>query len=93
MASKKKSLRRIARVCKKLAILNTNFGVKIQNFSSGFQKVLIPSKNAKDLKELPKHIKDSLDIILVGCLEEVLENAFEHTFEDLAKKLDTLSKL
>ena len=60
---------------------------------SGFLKVLIPSKNAKDLKELPKHIKDSLDITLVSCLEEVLENAFEHTFEDLAKKLDTLSKL
>ena len=28
-----------------------------------------------------------------SCLEEVLENAFENTFEDLAKKLDTLSKL
>ena len=60
---------------------------------SGFQKVLIPAKNVKDLKDLPKHIKDSLNIIQVNSLEEVLENAFEHTFEDLAKKLDTFSKL
>jgi len=42
---------------------------------AGFKKVLIPRDNEKDLAEIPKKIKDEIEIILVACVDEVLKNA------------------
>ena len=40
--------------------------------------VLIPSKNEKDLTEIPDEIKNQLDIISTDMVDKVLENALEH---------------
>ena len=63
----------------------------IAAYRSGFRKVLIPAMNKKDLRNLPAHVKDGLDIIPVKNVEEVIEQSFEDTFDELA--IDTLSKL
>jgi len=63
----------------------------IAAFRSGIRKVLIPSQNKKDLRDLPLHVKEGLDIILVKNIDEVIEHSFEDTFDELS--IDTLSKL
>ncbi len=41
----------------------------------GITKVLIPDENAKDLADIPDNVKNSLEIVPVGRIDEVLENA------------------
>ena len=41
----------------------------------GIKTVLIPQDNAKDLKEIPANIKDSLEIIPVTNINQVLDFA------------------
>ena len=43
----------------------------------GVSKVLIPQENEKDLAEIPKNIKDKLDIVPVKWIDQVLEHALE----------------
>ncbi|MCR4302423.1 MAG: endopeptidase La [Sulfuricaulis sp.] len=45
--------------------------------------VLIPEENRKDLTEIPKNIRDSLDIRPVRWIDQVLEAALEHLPEPL----------
>ena len=44
----------------------------------GIDTVLIPQENEKDLVEIPKNIKDKLDIRSVKWIDEVLEVALQH---------------
>ncbi len=41
----------------------------------GISKVLIPEENEKDLAEIPKNIKDKLEIVPVKWIDQVLEHA------------------
>jgi len=41
----------------------------------GIKTVLIPEENVKDLAEIPKNVKDGLEIIAVSHVDEVLEHA------------------
>jgi len=41
----------------------------------GIEKVLVPAKNEKDLRNLPKYVKTSLEIVYVSQFEEVIEHA------------------
>ncbi|TPW32891.1 endopeptidase La [Pararhizobium mangrovi] len=41
----------------------------------GIKKVLIPEENAKDLPEIPDNVKNSLEIVPVARMGEVLQNA------------------
>ena len=41
----------------------------------GLKKVLIPEENAKDLAEIPDAVKNSLEIVPVSRMEEVLKHA------------------
>ncbi len=41
----------------------------------GIEKVLVPAKNEKDLRNLPKYAKNSLKIVYVSQFEEVIEHA------------------
>ena len=41
----------------------------------GIKKVLIPEENAKDLAEIPANVKNSLEIVPVGHVTEVLQHA------------------
>ena len=45
----------------------------------GIETVLIPHENEKDLAEIPKNIKDKLDIVPVKWIDEVLDVALQHT--------------
>lgn len=42
------------------------------------KRVIIPTENKRDLKEIPKNITQNLDIIPVRWIDEVLELALEH---------------
>ncbi len=44
----------------------------------GISTVLIPAENAKDLAEIPKNIKDKLNIVPVRWIDEVLELSLQH---------------
>ena len=44
----------------------------------GISRVLIPEENTKDLQEIPKNIKDKLEIIPVRWIDQVLEVALQH---------------
>jgi len=44
----------------------------------GITTVLIPEENEKDLAEIPKNIKDHLDIRPVRWIDQVLELALQH---------------
>lgn len=46
---------------------------------AGIQKVIVPKKNEKDIREISKEIIKGLDIILVKTMDEVLNNALEKT--------------
>ena len=49
----------------------------------GIRTVLIPDENTKDLAEIPQNIKDSLEIIPVKWIDEVLKLALKGTPEPL----------
>jgi len=42
---------------------------------AGIKKVLIPRDNEKDLAEIPKKIKDEIEIIIVLSVDDVLKHA------------------
>ena len=42
---------------------------------SGVKTVLIPRRNEKDLTEVPKYVRDSLSIISVDGVSEVIDHA------------------
>lgn len=44
----------------------------------GIHKVLIPADNEKDLVEIPKNIKDRLEIVPVKWIDEVFDLALQH---------------
>ncbi|AFC73029.1 ATP-dependent protease La [Rickettsia montanensis str. OSU 85-930] len=45
----------------------------------GIKTVLIPEENVKDLKDIPPNIKESLDIISVSNIDQVLKHALVET--------------
>lgn len=44
-------------------------------YRSGITKIIIPKKNEKDLHEIPDVVKESMEILAVETMEEVLEGA------------------
>jgi len=44
----------------------------------GIARVIIPYENEKDLAEIPKNIKDKLDIVPVRWIDEVLQYSLQH---------------
>lgn len=53
---------------------------------SGLKSVIIPEKNKKDLAEVPKKVKDDLQIVCVSHMDEVLKIALEPAPEKKEKK-------
>ena len=58
----------------------------------GISTVLIPHENEKDLVEIPKNIKDKLDIRPVRWIDEVLEVALQHQPQPSAGNDDDTGK-
>jgi ATP-dependent Lon protease len=44
----------------------------------GIETVLIPDESQKDLAEIPKNIKDKLNIVPVKWIDQVLQHALQH---------------
>ena len=42
---------------------------------SGYTTVIVPSENLKDLKDVPKAVRSSLDIVLASTMDDVLKKA------------------
>jgi ATP-dependent Lon protease len=42
---------------------------------AGIKKVLLPTRNVRDLDEIPKEIREDLEIVLVAKVDEVLDHA------------------
>jgi ATP-dependent Lon protease len=55
----------------------------------GITTVLIPEENRKDLAEIPKNVKDKLDIRPVKWIDEVLEVALQHPPVPLGSATET----
>ena len=55
----------------------------------GIKTVLIPQENTRDLADIPKNIKQSLDIRPVRWIDEVLEVALQHMPEPLPEEGET----
>jgi ATP-dependent Lon protease len=53
----------------------------------GIRTVLIPEENERDLTEIPKNIKEQLDIHPVRWVDEVLEIALQHMPETYGKNI------
>ncbi len=51
----------------------------------GIKTVIIPDENARDLREIPENIKESLDIRPVKWIDEVLDLALEYSPEPLSE--------
>ena len=61
----------------------------------GIETVIIPADNEKDLVEIPKNIKDKLEIVAVKWIDEVLQIALQHAptpLESEAPKAKSKSK-
>lgn len=41
----------------------------------GVKKVLIPEENVKDLADIPDNVKNGLEVVPVGLMEDVLKHA------------------
>ena len=54
----------------------------------GISKVLIPEENEKDLAEIPKNIKDKLEIVPVKWIDQVLEHALARQPVPIDRKED-----
>jgi ATP-dependent Lon protease len=52
---------------------------------AGIRRVILPQENAKDLRELPDHVRAEMEFILVERIEDVLTAAIPH----LADRLST----
>jgi ATP-dependent Lon protease len=52
----------------------------------GISRVVIPEENKRDLKEIPKNIKQDLEIIPVKWIDQVIEIALQHVPEPLPAK-------
>ncbi|WP_370263795.1 endopeptidase La [Limnobacter sp.] len=57
----------------------------------GIKTVLIPEENVKDLAEIPSNVKNSLEIIPVKWIDQVLQNALEAQPEPLPDEPEVLA--
>ncbi len=56
----------------------------------GIKTVLIPQENVKDLVEIPDNVKNSLEIIPVRWIDQVLEAALENKPEEISEGQDVI---
>ncbi|XP_062355935.1 lon protease homolog 2, peroxisomal isoform X1 [Cinclus cinclus] len=60
---------------------------------AGLKRIIIPQRNEKDLEEIAAHVRQDLTFVLAGCLEEVLNAAFDGGFAVKARLEHLNSKL
>ncbi|NXH54694.1 LONP2 protease, partial [Rhabdornis inornatus] len=60
---------------------------------AGLKRIIIPQRNEKDLEEIAAHVRQDLTFVLAGCLDEVLNAAFDGGFAVKARLEHLDSKL
>ncbi|NWI41270.1 LONP2 protease, partial [Picathartes gymnocephalus] len=60
---------------------------------AGLKRIIIPQRNEKDLEEIAEHVRQDLTFVLAGCLDEVLNAAFDGGFAVKARLEHLNSKL
>jgi ATP-dependent Lon protease len=50
---------------------------------AGIRRVILPKDNAKDLRDLPDHVRAEMEIVLVERIEDVLSAAIPQLAERL----------
>ncbi|NXM84480.1 LONP2 protease, partial [Oenanthe oenanthe] len=60
---------------------------------AGLKRIIIPQRNEKDLEEIAAHVRQELTFVLAGCLDEVLNAAFDGGFAVKARLEHLNSKL
>lgn len=60
---------------------------------AGLKRIIIPQRNEKDLEEIAVHVRQDLTFVLAGCLDEVLNAAFDGGFAVKARLEHLNSKL
>ncbi|NWT82965.1 LONP2 protease, partial [Lanius ludovicianus] len=60
---------------------------------AGLKRVIIPQRNEKDLEEIALPVRQELTFVLAGCLDEVLNAAFDGGFAGKARLEHLNSKL
>ncbi len=53
--------------------------------AAGVKKALVPKENIPHLEEVPQNVRDQLEIVPVGTIEEVLEHALSEPLKPLVK--------
>ena len=61
-------------------------------YRAGIKTILFPRKNEKDLRDIPKEIKDKIEFIPVDTVEDVLEHALGIKLKKPAKKTSVKKK-
>jgi ATP-dependent Lon protease len=51
---------------------------------AGIRRVLVPSRNEPDLDDIPKDLRDELQIVLVESIDQVLDQALPGLLRDRA---------
>jgi ATP-dependent Lon protease len=54
---------------------------------AGIRRILIPAENERDLHEIPKRVRDELEIILVETMDDVLRHALVETTPSEAQRV------
>ncbi|XP_070616367.1 lon protease homolog 2, peroxisomal [Erythrolamprus reginae] len=60
---------------------------------AGLKSVIIPQRNEKDLEEIPLNVKQDLNFVMAGTLDDVLNSAFDGGFSTKARLDHLNSKL
>jgi ATP-dependent Lon protease len=55
---------------------------------AGIKRIILPERNKPDLEEVPQEIRDTLEFITVGRMDEVLLHALEEPVVNAAASVD-----
>ena len=56
---------------------------------AGLKRVILPERNRKDLVDIPKEIRDELQLLLVSTIEEVIDLALKPASKTTRKRMSS----
>ena len=62
-------------------------------FRAGIRTIVLPAENEKDLEEIPKEVREAIEVHLVENMDEVIKVALDHAAAPAAKPPEVEAKL
>src|SRR5207237_4338531 len=62
-------------------------------FRAGIQTIVLPAENEKDLEEIPKEVREAIEVHLVENMDEVIKVTLDHAAPVAPKPVDVEGKL